>query len=673
MSQVSIVINVADVGKETLVWRILMSRRGERATIPCLCDAGTKTPKEFVVFALFEKAVDPYPGSPPAPPPSDFFSFLWQGVEGMRRLIVGMMLCTALVGAFEALLFAMLGKVVDWLATVDPAHLWDNEGARLLLLGSLIAVSVLVVLLGTLIKHQALAGNFPMRLRWNFHRLMLGQSMSFYQDEFAGRISAKVMQTALAVRDTWFIVTDILVFVVIYFATLVLILGNFDRWLLLPLFGWLSCYLGSLWFFVPRLARVSQAQADARASMTGRVTDAYTNIATVKLFSHAGREAAYARAAMQEFMLTVHGQMRLVSGIQVVQHGMAMGLILATAGTALWLWTLGEIGVGAVAAATAMALRLNGMSHWIMWEMATLFEHVGTVQDGINTLARSRQVVDCPDAPPLRVTRGEIRFEQVGFSYGANKRGVGGASGAGDTSRRVIDDLDLLIRPGEKIGLVGRSGAGKSTVVNLLLRFYDPEAGRILIDGQDIAGVTQDSLRAQVGMVTQDTSLLHRSVRDNILYGRPDADDELMQAAARRAEAHDFIQTLNDPKGRQGYDAHVGERGVKLSGGQRQRIAIARVMLKDAPILLLDEATSALDSEVEEVIQESLYQLMEGKTVVAIAHRLSTIAAMDRLIVIDRGRIVEEGDHKSLLARGGLYARLWARQSGGFLGDEPEE
>jgi ATP-binding cassette subfamily B multidrug efflux pump len=400
--------------------------------------------------------------------------------------------------------------------------------------------------------------------------------------------------------------------------------------------------------------------------MTGRVTDAYTNIATVKLFSHAGREAAYARAAMQEFMLTVHGQMRLVSGIQVVQHCMAMGLILATAGTALWLWTLGEVGVGAVAAATAMALRLNGMSHWIMWEMATLFEHVGTVQDGINTLARPRQVVDKPDASPLRVTRGEIRFEHVGFSYGAKRQDADGAP------RRVIDNLDLLIRPGEKIGLVGRSGAGKSTVVNLLLRFYDPEAGRILIDDQDIAGVTQDSLRAQVGMVTQDTSLLHRSVRENILYGRPDADDEQMQAAAHRAEAHDFIQTLNDPKGRQGYDAHVGERGVKLSGGQRQRIAIARVMLKDAPILLLDEATSALDSEVEEVIQKSLYQLMEGKTVVAIAHRLSTIAAMDRLIVIDRGRIVEEGDHKSLLARDGLYARLWARQSGGFLGDDLE-
>jgi ATP-binding cassette, subfamily B, multidrug efflux pump len=333
---------------------------------------------------------------------------------------------------------------------------------------------------------------------------------------------------------------------------------------------------------------------------------------------------------------------------------------------ALWLWTKGQVGVGAIAAAGAMALRLNGISHWIMWEMASLFEHIGTVQDGINTLARPRLVVDRPDAKPLQVPRGEIRFENVDFHYGRT-------ADAGAGGSRVIEQLSLHIRPGEKIGLVGRSGAGKSTIVNLLLRFYDLERGRILIDGQDIAMATQDSLRAQVGMVTQDTSLLHRSVRDNILYGRPDASDEQMIAAAQRAEAHEFIQSLTDPKERRGYDAHVGERGVKLSGGQRQRIAIARVMLKDAPILLLDEATSALDSEVEAAIQASLYRLMEGKTVVAIAHRLSTIAAMDRLIVLDRGRIVEEGDHRSLLARDGIYARLWAHQSGGFLGEEVDD
>ncbi|QDF99622.1 multidrug ABC transporter ATP-binding protein [Azoarcus sp. DD4] len=615
------------------------------------------------MFRLFENLVDPYPEAPPATPPRRFFAFLWAGTEGLRPFILGMTLLTATIGAFEALLFAMLGRIVDWLARVEPAHLWADEGGTLMLLGSVIVGSIVLVALQTMLKHQTLAGNFPMRLRWNFHRLMLGQSMAFYQDEFAGRVAAKVMQTALAVRDTCLILTDILVFVIIYFITLAAVVGGFDAWMLLPFLGWLACYLASLRWFVPRLSRVSRAQADARSLMTGRITDAYTNIATVKLFSHAGREAGYARAAMKEFMTTVHGQMRLVSGIEVVNHSLSMGLILSTAGVALWLWTQGQVGVGAVAAATAMALRLNGMSHWVMWELASLFEHVGTVQDGINTLARPHLVVDRPDARPLRVERGEIRFEQLGFAYGAT----------GPQARKVIEDLDLVIRPGEKIGVVGRSGAGKSTIVNLLLRFYDVEQGRILIDGQDIAHVTQDSLRAQIGMVTQDTSLLHRSVRDNILYGRPDATDADMIAAARRAEAHEFVQTLSDPHGRRGYDAHVGERGVKLSGGQRQRIAIARVMLKDAPILLLDEATSALDSEVEAAIQASLYRLMEGKTVVAIAHRLSTIAAMDRLIVLDRGRIVEEGDHRSLLARGGLYARLWAHQSGGFLGEETDE
>jgi ATP-binding cassette subfamily B multidrug efflux pump len=455
------------------------------------------------------------------------------------------------------------------------------------------------------------------------------------------------------------VVTDIMVFVIIYFVTMIAVVGGFDAWLIVPFVGWLVLYVVALWYYVPRLGKVGQAQADARSLMTGRITDAYTNIATVKLFSHARREAGYARSAMQEFMRTAYAQMRLVTGFEIVNHTLSMVLILASAGVTLWLWTQGKVGVGAVAAATAMALRLNGISHWIMWEMASLFEHIGTVHDGMNTLSRPHAIVDEADARPLRVSRGEIRFEDVSFAYGGD--------------RNVIEHLSLTIRPGEKIGLVGRSGAGKSTIVNLLLRFYDVEKGRVLIDGQDVSHVTQDSLRAQVGMVTQDTSLLHRSVRDNILYGRPDARDADMIAAAQRAEAHEFILGLTDPAGRGGYDAHVGERGVKLSGGQRQRVAIARVMLKDAPILLLDEATSALDSEVEAAIQSSLYRLMEGKTVVAIAHRLSTIAAMDRLIVLDHGRIVEEGDHRALLARGGLYARLWAHQSGGFLGEELED
>jgi ATP-binding cassette, subfamily B, multidrug efflux pump len=611
------------------------------------------------LFRWFEKRVTPYPESAPEAPPKNFFAFLWACSEGLRPYILAMTLCTAVIGAFEALLFAMLGRVVDWLAAVEPARLWTEQRGSLLLLAAILAASPLVVALQTMLKHQTLAANFPMRLRWNFHRLLLRQSMGFYQDEFAGRIATKVMQTALAVRDTWLTVADILVFITIYFVTMVAVVGSFDAWLLLPFLGWLALYAAALVFFVPRLGKVAAAQADARSLMTGRVTDAYTNIATVKLFSHANREASYARSAMQEFMQTAYAQMRLVSGFEVTNHLLSMALLASTAGAALWLWTQGQVSVGAVAAATAMALRLNGISHWIMWELASLFEHVGTVQDGINTLARRHTVVDRAGAEPLQVPRGEIRFEHVRFAYGGE--------------RSVIEDFSLTIRAGEKIGLVGRSGAGKSTIVNLLLRFYDVEGGRILIDGQDIAGVTQSSLRAQVGMVTQDTSLLHRSVRDNIVYGRPDATEERMVAAARRAEAHEFILGLSDPKGRRGYDAHVGERGVKLSGGQRQRVAIARVMLKDAPILLLDEATSALDSEVEAAIQQSLYRLMEGKTVVAIAHRLSTIAAMDRLVVMDQGRIVEEGDHASLLAQGGLYARLWAHQSGGFLGEEVDE
>ncbi len=611
------------------------------------------------MFGLFERLVDPYPSQAAADPPTTFFAFLWACTRGVRPLLLLVTLFTAAIGAFEALLFSMMAHVVDLLAKTPPAELWQRHGSLLAMLGGLLALSILFAALQALFKYQGIFGNFPMRLRWNFHRLMLAQSMAFYQDEFAGRISTKVMQTALAVRDTWLIFADILVYVVIYFATMVGVMAAFDAWLMAPFLGWLALYGATLWYFVPRLGKVAEAQADARSLMTGRITDAYTNIATVKLFSHSQRESLFARGAMQEFLGTVNAQMRLVTAFETVNQLLSVLLIASITAVSLQLWAGSLVGVGAVAAATAMAFRLNGISHWVMWEMATLFEHIGTVQDGMATLSRPRAVVDREGAVELKVTRGEVRFDNVGFSYGKG--------------RKVIEGLDLVIQPGEKIGLVGRSGAGKSTVVNLLLRLYDIQEGRVLIDGQDIAGVTQDSLRRQVGMVTQDTSLLHRSVRENIVYGRPEATEAEMRRAAERAEAADFIDGLTDPKGRSGYDAHVGERGVKLSGGQRQRIAIARVMLKDAPILLLDEATSALDSEVETAIQASLYRLMEGKTVVAIAHRLSTIAAMDRLVVMDKGRIVEVGDHKSLLAAGGIYARLWAHQSGGFLAEELDD
>jgi ATP-binding cassette subfamily B multidrug efflux pump len=610
------------------------------------------------MLSWFERLVPPFPDNPPEQPPAGFFAFIWSSTQGIRGLILLLAILTALIGAFEALLFAMLGNIVDWLSKVPPHLLWQQEKQNILLLTAVLLASPLLIAAQALVKYQALNGNFAMRLRWNFHRHLLGQSMTFFQDEFSGRVSAKMMQTALAVRDAVMIVTDILVFVVIYFLTMTLVAGSFDRQLLLPFFGWLILYVLTLMYFVPRLGRAASAQADARSLMSGRVTDAYSNIATVKLFSHNQREALYAKQSMQEFLATVYRQMRLVTGFEIVNHILGIVLILATAGAALWLWSTNAVGIGAVAAATAMALRLNGVSHWIMWEMANLFENIGTVQDGIGALSRPVAIRDVPDARDLQVSRGEIIFNHLDFSYISGKP--------------VVSDFNLSIRPGEKIGLIGRSGAGKSTIVNLLLRFYPVPAGSIHIDGQDIGQVTQESLRRQIGMVTQDTSLLHRSVRDNLLYGRPDANEAAMRQAARNAEAEEFILGLNDAKGRTGYDAHVGERGVKLSGGQRQRVAIARVMLKDAPILLLDEATSALDSEVESVIQRDLYRLMEGKTVIAIAHRLSTIAAMDRLIVMDQGRIVETGSHAELIALNGLYARLWSHQSGGFLIEDDE-
>ena len=611
------------------------------------------------MFRAFERLLQPYPEAEPALPPTGFLAFVLACTIGLRSYIALLAVLSAAISAYEAFLFGLLGKIVDWLSQVRPDRLWQEQGTMLTVLAVVLIASTLLVVLQTILKHQTLAINFPLRLRWNFHRLMLGQSLAFYSDDFAGRITTKVMQTGLAVREMIFTASEVIVGIGVYFISIVVLAGAFDLRLMLPFIGWFALYLAAIWYFVPRLGRIGKAQADARSLMTGRITDAYTNISTVKLFSHTHREAGFAREAMQEFKTTGYRQMRLVSAFEIVNHVMVVALILAACGLGLVLWTRGEVGIGAVAAVTAMAMRISGMSHWIMWEMTSLFENIGTIQDGISTLSRPRQVVDHAGAVELQVTRGEVRFDHVDFGYGGDSK--------------VIDDFCVVVRPGEKIGLIGRSGAGKSTLVNLLLRFYDLDSGRILIDGQDIAQVTQDSLRRHIGMVTQDTSLLHRSVRDNIVYGRPGATEEDMVQAARRAEADGFIAGLSDLHGRRGYDAHVGERGVKLSGGQRQRIAIARVMLKDAPILLLDEATSALDSEVEAAIQASLDTLMQGKTVIAIAHRLSTIAAMDRLIVMDQGRVVEEGDHRSLLAQGGLYARLWSHQSGGFLGGQDDD
>ena len=625
----------------------------------------------MAIFRFFENRLNPYPDDDYNLATDSLLAFLWACTKGLRGWILALMLLTALIGVYESLLFAWIGDIVNWLGHYTPATLWAEKSQALLGMAAVLLLSPAVVALSALIKFQTLQGVFPMQMRWRFHRQMLGQSMQFYQDEFSGRVSAKVMQTALAVRETIMTITDMVVYVLVYFVSSGVILFNFDGWLLLPFLGWLLLFMATIAYFIPKLKDAASRQADARALMTGRITDAYANIMTVKLFSHSRRESRYARDAMQQFMGTVHDQMRWVSKLEVVNHVINLMLVGTTVVLGLYLWFYRDLSVGAVAAATAMALRLNGLTHWIMWQTAALFENIGTVQDGMRTLSKPHTVVDRANAKPLVVSQGEIVFQQVEFHYGKkNSNTTSPTKTASLTHQKLLDDFNLHIKAGEKIGLVGRSGAGKSTLVNLILRFYDVDHGQILIDGQNIATVTQESLRQQIGMVTQDTSLLHRTVRENIAYGRPDATDDDIINATKQAHAWQFIQSLSDAKGNQGLDTQVGERGVKLSGGQRQRIAIARVMLKNAPILLLDEATSALDSEVEHAITDSLSNMMAGKTVIAIAHRLSTIASMDRLVVMDQGRIVEQGSHEALLTKGGVYAKLWARQSGGFLGED---
>lgn len=606
------------------------------------------------MFRWLESLINPYPtDNLQSPLPKRFFAFIWQVTQGVRPYLLFLLLCTAGAAMFEVLLFSYLGKLVDWMSSSDPNTFLATHQQSILLLLFILFMNVSFASMQTVVKHQIIYGNFPMRLRWRFHNLLLRQSLDFFHNDFAGRLSAKVMQTALAVREFWMILADMLAYVVIYFITINVVLGAISPILIVPLLLWLLLFIAIAVFFIPRLARISKEQADARAVMTGRITDAYTNIQTVKLFAHAGRESQYAKSAMQEFMQTVYQQMRIGAQYTIAMKVLNAFLYLSVIGTAVWLWMNGEIALGVIAATTAMVLKLDSMSEFVMWHITMLFENVGTIQDGMQSMAKPIAIQDASNATELDVTKGTIQFQNISFSY--------------NQERQIIKNFDLEIQAGEKIGIVGRSGAGKSTLIQLLLHFYTLQQGKILIDGQDITQVTQDSLRKNIALVTQDTSLLHRTVAENIQYGRLNATEEEMTHAIAQAQASDFIPQLVDLKGQTGLNAYVGERGVKLSGGQRQRIAIARVFLKDAPILVLDEATSALDSEVEAAIQHSLEELMQNKTVIAIAHRLSTIAKMDRLIVMDQGQIIEQGTHDELIAQNGLYAQLWARQSGGFL------
>ncbi|ELA8121662.1 ABC transporter ATP-binding protein [Vibrio parahaemolyticus] len=609
------------------------------------------------MFKRFEGFTEPFPKSTPDQPPSGIFAFLRHYTRGYEKPLIIMSLMSTIVAIVEVMLFGAMGQLVDWLSTSNPETFLQDNRADLIFYGVLLLVVMpLLVVIYSLLVHQTLLGNYPMSIRWLAHRYLLNQSLNFYQDDFAGRVATKVMQTSLAVRETVMKSMDVFVYVTVYFTSMVVMLAAADWRLMIPMIAWLLVYIAIQIYFVPKLKDVASEQADARSTMTGRIVDSYTNIQTVKLFSHSQRETQYAEQGMKGFLNTVYRQMRLVTGFDVAVEISNYILVFSVAALSIYLWLDSAISVGAIAIAVSLALRVNGMSMWIMWEVGALFENMGTVVDGMKTLSKPIDIQDKPNAKDLVVSQGGIQFDNVSFHYGENKG--------------VINHLNLDIKPGEKVGLVGRSGAGKSTLVNLLLRFHDVEEGSIKIDGQNIADVTQDSLRSKIGMVTQDTSLLHRSIRDNILYGNPTASEEELLKATKQAHAHEFIETLTDPFGNVGYDAQVGERGVKLSGGQRQRIAISRVLLKDAPLLVLDEATSALDSEVEAAIQESLNELMQGKTVIAIAHRLSTIAQMDRLIVLDKGNVVEQGTHQELIAHNGIYAQLWAHQTGGFLGEE---
>ncbi|WP_445147446.1 ABC transporter ATP-binding protein [Dyella sp. Tek66A03] len=609
------------------------------------------------MFRWFESLIDAFKEPVDGMPPESVWRFY---VFYLRQ--VWLVFAAAIVVGFgvaivEVSLFGFIGSIVDMAKGAPAADFFQQHGRELLWMGFVVLIArPLLIGLHDLLVNQAIVPNLTNRIRWQNHRYVIRQSLGFFQNDYAGRIANRIMQTSGALRESAVQIVDAIWYVAIYTGSAIVMFAKADVWLAAPLVVWLVAYVSTLAYFVPRTKERSWRQSEARSRLMGRIVDGYSNILTLKLFAHTQREEAYVADAMGEQIKRMRSMTRLTTAMDASITTINGFLIVGTSALAIWLWSQGKVTVGAIALSTGLVIRINNMSGWIMWVVNGIFENVGTVQDGIETISRPRAVQDQEGAMPLEVTAGAARFEDIHFHYGKQ----GG----------VIAGLNLAVRGGEKIGVIGPSGAGKSTLVNVLLRLYDLEGGRILIDGQDIAKVTQESLRAQIGVVTQDTSLLHRSVRDNLLYGRPDATEAQMIEAVRQARADEFIPQLVDGEGRNGYDAHVGERGVKLSGGQRQRIAIARVLLKDAPILILDEATSALDSEAEAAIQESLDLLMRGKTVIAIAHRLSTIARMDRLIVMDKGQIVETGTHSELIARGGLYARLWKRQTGGFVAAE---
>ena len=610
------------------------------------------------MFRWFETRIDPFAPAPQERPPANIAAFYWHYIKPVWRPFAVLLVIGFFGSVIEVLLMAFVGNLVDLMRAASSPQAFFSENAVVLTLMAIVAVVArpAVSTVHDLVKNQMITPSVTTRIRWQTHTYVLRQSLGFFQNDFAGRISTRIMQTGASLRDSVVQGVDAIWYMAVHVVGALVIFWEADARLVVPLLAWIGLYAVVLRTFVPRIQKLSTEASEARSWLTGRVVDSFTNILTVKLFAHAEREEAYAREAMQAHLERHQASLRNLTVMEFVLYTLNGALLVSVAALALWLWSHDAVTMGAITVAMTLSIRIIAMSGWILFTVAGIFENIGVVHEGMQTIARDYEVVDRKGARAIEVPKGEIRFEDVRFHYGKTKS--------------VLDHVALTIAPGEKVGIVGRSGAGKSTLVNLLLRFYDVEAGRILIDGQDISAVKQESLRASIGLVTQDTSLLHRSVMDNILYGRPDANVKEAMAAAKRAHAHDFILGLEDLNGRTGYEAHVGERGVKLSGGQRQRIAIARVLLKNAPILVLDEATSALDSEVEAAIQASLDTLMQGKTVVAIAHRLSTIAAMDRLIVLDQGRIVEEGDHHALLARGGIYARLWTRQSGGFLGND---